>query len=162
MDDLRSNATTYANPLATNCRDKMAIKSHDISRAENLNQLQRTRVWHCSTQQQCCQSGAVKAGRRLVDAVRGGASIAIYGDYDVDGITATAILHHTIRAVAPEARLRSYVPHRLEEGYGLSSDALRQPPLGSCSATNILAPSSYQDLPPTSSTSQRMAARSSP
>jgi single-stranded-DNA-specific exonuclease len=70
--------------------------------------------------------GASAAAERLVDAVRRDASIVIYGDYDVDGITATAILFHVIRAVAPEARLTSYVPHRLDEGYGLNDDALRQ------------------------------------
>ena len=66
------------------------------------------------------------AAGRLVDAVRAGQKIVIYGDYDVDGITATAILFHTIRAVAPDARVESYVPHRLEEGYGINADALRQ------------------------------------
>ena len=50
----------------------------------------------------------------------------VYGDYDVDGITGVAILHHVIRAVAPSARLTSYVPHRLEEGYGLNAEALKQ------------------------------------
>ena len=59
--------------------------------------------------------GVDDAADRLVDAVRGGEQIAIYGDYDVDGITATAILFHVIRAVAPDAKLVTYVPHRLEE-----------------------------------------------
>jgi single-stranded-DNA-specific exonuclease len=66
------------------------------------------------------------AAERLIDAVRGDRSIVIYGDYDVDGIAATAILFHTIKTVAPEARLKRYVPHRLEEGYGLKGEALRK------------------------------------
>ncbi|MHC5112875.1 MAG: single-stranded-DNA-specific exonuclease RecJ [Planctomycetota bacterium] len=70
--------------------------------------------------------GVDDAADRLVDAVRGGEQIAIYGDYDVDGITATAILFHVIRAVASDAKLVTYVPHRLEEGYGLNAEALRQ------------------------------------
>lgn len=52
--------------------------------------------------------------------------IAIYGDYDVDGITATAILFHVLRAADPESPLRCYVPHRIDEGYGINADALRQ------------------------------------
>jgi single-stranded-DNA-specific exonuclease len=65
------------------------------------------------------------AAQRLARAARGGESIVIYGDYDVDGIAGCAILYHVIKAVAPDARLRTYVPHRLEEGYGLNSEALR-------------------------------------
>ncbi|MCA9291168.1 MAG: single-stranded-DNA-specific exonuclease RecJ [Phycisphaerales bacterium] len=70
--------------------------------------------------------GADRAAARLVAAVRARERIVIYGDYDVDGITATAILYRTIRCVAPDADVRTYVPHRLEEGYGLNEDAIRQ------------------------------------
>jgi single-stranded-DNA-specific exonuclease len=70
--------------------------------------------------------GASAAAERIVRAVRGGERIAIYGDYDVDGMTATAILAHVIRALRPDADLVSYVPHRLEEGYGLNAPALEQ------------------------------------
>ena len=66
------------------------------------------------------------AAVRLVEAVRSQQQIVIYGDYDVDGITASAILYYIVKAVAPEADVRTYVPHRLEEGYGLSGEALRQ------------------------------------
>ena len=63
---------------------------------------------------------------RLVEAIRQDQSIVVYGDYDVDGIAGCAILYHVIKAVAPDARLETYVPHRLEEGYGLNTEALRQ------------------------------------
>lgn len=66
----------------------------------------------------------VEAADALLDALHGGRRIAIYGDYDVDGITATAILWHTLRRVRPDASIRTYVPHRMEEGYGLNADAL--------------------------------------
>ncbi|MFG0285568.1 MAG: single-stranded-DNA-specific exonuclease RecJ [Phycisphaerales bacterium JB039] len=66
-----------------------------------------------------------RAAGRLHDAARAGESIVIYGDYDVDGVTATAILFHMLRAVAPEAPLSTYVPHRVEEGYGLNGAAIR-------------------------------------
>jgi len=66
------------------------------------------------------------AAMRLIDALRRQELIAIYGDYDVDGISATAVLYHIIKAVQPAARLRTYIPHRLDEGYGLNCEALRQ------------------------------------
>lgn len=70
--------------------------------------------------------GVDVAAARIVEAVRRDELIAIYGDYDVDGVCATAILYHTIKTVQPAARIRTYVPHRLDEGYGLNADALSQ------------------------------------
>jgi single-stranded-DNA-specific exonuclease len=65
------------------------------------------------------------AAMRIIDAIRRNELIAIYGDYDVDGISATAILYHVIKTVQPDARVQTYVPHRLDEGYGLNCEALR-------------------------------------
>src|SRR3989304_4328671 len=48
--------------------------------------------------------------------------IAIYGDYDVDGVTATALLVQTLRAL--DADVRGYIPNRFDEGYGLNNDVL--------------------------------------
>lgn len=67
-----------------------------------------------------------KAAQRLLVALRDREPIAIYGDYDVDGVTATAILWHTLKALSPDADLRTYVPHRIDEGYGLNEDAIRE------------------------------------
>ena len=64
------------------------------------------------------------AAERIVAALRAGEQIVIYGDYDVDGITATAILWHTCKALSPDGDIRTYVPHRLDEGYGLNSEAI--------------------------------------
>ncbi|MEM1026551.1 MAG: single-stranded-DNA-specific exonuclease RecJ [Planctomycetota bacterium] len=76
--------------------------------------------------------GCPEAAALLADAVERQHPIVIYGDYDVDGITATAILYHTL--VALHARIHgthheqcpvaTYVPHRVDEGYGLNQDAL--------------------------------------
>ena len=49
--------------------------------------------------------------------------IAVFGDYDVDGITATALLTEFLRSIG--ARVTSYIPARLEEGYGLNEQAIR-------------------------------------
>ncbi len=66
--------------------------------------------------------GCVDAARRIAAAVRSGQRIVIYGDYDVDGMAAVAILHAALRMV--EAPVDFYIPHRLDEGYGLSDEAI--------------------------------------
>jgi single-stranded-DNA-specific exonuclease len=48
--------------------------------------------------------------------------IAIYGDYDVDGVTATALLVHALQALGGD--VRGYIPNRFDEGYGLNIEAL--------------------------------------
>ncbi len=65
-----------------------------------------------------------KAAARLVTALQNNQSIAIYGDYDVDGATSSALLLRFLRAVGCEARL--YVPDRLREGYGPNAAAMQQ------------------------------------
>jgi single-stranded-DNA-specific exonuclease len=67
-----------------------------------------------------------RAAQRILSALSAGERIVIYGDYDVDGVTATAILFHMCKAIAPACDLLTYVPHRLEEGYGLNSEAIRE------------------------------------
>jgi single-stranded-DNA-specific exonuclease len=66
--------------------------------------------------------GAVAAAERIARAVADREKIVIYGDYDVDGMTAVAILHACLRMVGAEADF--YVPHRLEEGYGVNAEAV--------------------------------------
>ncbi len=56
------------------------------------------------------------AARRLADAVRAGEGIAIFGDYDVDGATSSALLARFFRAVGAAPVI--YIPDRLSEGYG--------------------------------------------
>ena len=59
---------------------------------------------------------------RIRYAVDHSESIAVYGDYDVDGVTATALLLQVLRAM--NAEVRPYIPNRFDEGYGLNMDAL--------------------------------------
>jgi single-stranded-DNA-specific exonuclease len=66
--------------------------------------------------------GAVAAAERLHAAVKAGRKITIYGDYDVDGMTGTAILLKCLRLLG--ADVNYYVPHRIDEGYGLNCQAL--------------------------------------
>lgn len=70
-------------------------------------------------------AGVDAAAEMVLGAARSGARIAVYGDYDVDGVSGTAILWRVLRAVAPRAEVRTYIPHRLDEGYGVNEEALR-------------------------------------
>ena len=68
--------------------------------------------------------GMHEAVARLRRAIRAGETIAVYGDYDVDGVTATALLVPTLQALG--AKALPYIPKRLEEGYGLNREALSE------------------------------------
>ena len=59
---------------------------------------------------------------RVTRALKRGETIAVYGDYDVDGITATCLLTDCLTRLG--GRVRSYIPDRLEEGYGLNEEAV--------------------------------------
>jgi single-stranded-DNA-specific exonuclease len=65
-----------------------------------------------------------KAAERIARAIREKESIVVYGDYDVDGITATAILWHAIKILGGEVDY--YIPHRIDEGYGLNTAAVNE------------------------------------
>jgi single-stranded-DNA-specific exonuclease len=69
---------------------------------------------------------ADRAAERILTAMRAGEPIVIYGDYDVDGVTATSILFHVIKAIDAAALVTTYVPHRVEEGYGLNAEAIAE------------------------------------
>lgn len=62
------------------------------------------------------------AASRLADAVMGGEKCAVFGDYDVDGATSSALLFHYFRALGHP--LTIYIPDRIREGYGPNAAAL--------------------------------------
>jgi len=68
--------------------------------------------------------GMHQAVDRLRRAIRAGEKIAVYGDFDADGVSATAVLTDTLCALG--ADVCPYIPHRVDEGYGLNLDALRR------------------------------------
>lgn len=68
--------------------------------------------------------GMNEAVTRLRRAIRWQEPVAVYGDFDTDGVTATVLLVETLSALG--AQVRPYIPHRVEEGYGLNTGALRE------------------------------------
>ena len=73
--------------------------------------------------------GMQPAVERIRSAVTSGESILIYGDYDVDGTTATVLLKTAIERIATPgkpARVTYHVPHRLREGYGIQNGRLAE------------------------------------
>ena len=66
--------------------------------------------------------GMDRAVERVAQALRAGSRIAVHGDYDVDGVSATAILLRGLRALGAEPLW--HLPHRFHDGYGLGSRAV--------------------------------------
>ena len=67
-------------------------------------------------------SGIPQAIERIHFAIRRNEPIAVYGDYDADGVTATALLVQVLKRLGADAH--GYIPNRFDEGYGLNNDAL--------------------------------------
>ncbi len=67
-------------------------------------------------------TGMRSAVDRIQRAIERHEPIAIYGDYDVDGVTSTALLVEAFQYLNADAR--GYIPNRFEEGYGLNNNAL--------------------------------------
>ena len=68
--------------------------------------------------------GMKQAVNRILTAVEQGETVAVYGDYDVDGITSTCLLTDYLRSKG--VKCIPYIPNRDEEGYGLNSGAIDQ------------------------------------
>lgn len=68
--------------------------------------------------------GMDRAVERLRRALRKEEPIAVYGDFDADGVTATALLVLALRALG--GQILPYIPHRVDEGYGLNKSALAE------------------------------------
>ncbi len=63
-----------------------------------------------------------KAVRRIAEAISAKQNIVIYGDYDIDGVSATTLMYGALKDSG--AKISYYIPDRFEEGYGLNSNAL--------------------------------------
>jgi single-stranded-DNA-specific exonuclease len=68
--------------------------------------------------------GMPEASARIAEAIRQGEPMAVYGDFDTDGVTAVTLLMQAISAMG--GKIRPYIPHRTREGYGLNNLAVTQ------------------------------------
>ena len=68
--------------------------------------------------------GLPQAADLIYNAIRDKRRIVVYGDYDADGMTATALLFRCLRMVG--GNVGYYVPNRMDEGYGLNNEALKR------------------------------------
>lgn len=66
--------------------------------------------------------GIAQACDRIRFSIRTQEPVAIYGDYDADGVTATALLYLVLKGLG--ANVSGYIPNRFDEGYGLNKEAL--------------------------------------
>jgi len=81
-------------------------------------------------------SGICSAVDRVFLALDAGQRIVLYGDYDVDGVVSVALLYRVLKAFG--ADVHTFLPHRLEEGYGLSEEAVQRC-LGTCFPRLLMA-----------------------
>lgn len=63
-----------------------------------------------------------KAAKRVQDAIAANEKILIYGDYDADGVTSTALMYKTLKELNADCDF--YIPNRFTEGYGLNEQAI--------------------------------------
>ena len=69
-------------------------------------------------------SGMDKAVQRIIKAIENVEKIGIYGDYDVDGVTSTALLYNFLKELG--SRVTYYNPDRFTEGYGINIEAIKK------------------------------------
>src|SRR3989344_6910508 len=70
------------------------------------------------------QKQLTRGTKRICDAIKNKEKIIVYGDYDVDGISATAILWETLDFLGANAK--PYIPDRFTEGYGLNVESIKK------------------------------------
>lgn len=68
--------------------------------------------------------GMDRAVERIARALESGEGIAVYGDFDADGVTGVTLLVQVLRTLG--GRVYPYIPHRIEEGYGLNMEAVER------------------------------------
>ncbi len=94
--------------------------------ARGIRSVEQARIFLSMQDEPVCDGAQMKDMDRAVDRVRlaldRGETMAVYGDYDVDGITATCLLAEFLTGL--EGRVVPYIPDRLEEGYGLNREAI--------------------------------------
>ena len=114
----RAPAAALAGALGVSPLLGQCLVNRGISGAEQAARFLRPRLKDLSDPLLLPNMGA--AVQRLLLARRRGEPMVIFGDYDADGVTSTALLLETLRALG--WTVNYYLPHRMDEGYGLSRD----------------------------------------
>lgn len=65
-----------------------------------------------------------RAAARVLEAINNCENVAVLGDYDADGVSATAVLYSYLESANPHMKLGYYIPDRFTEGYGMSRSAI--------------------------------------
>lgn len=87
-------------------------------------EVQRFLTNHWADNSPFALQGMAQAVERLSHAIQQREPIAVYGDYDADGVTATALMMHVLTKLGANAQ--AYIPNRFDEGYGLNKEALSE------------------------------------
>ncbi len=119
---MHDGAVALASQLKVSTLVAQILSNRGITDAEAARQFLRPSLKHLHDPSLI--HGLDLASERIARAVREQEKIVIYGDYDVDGITAVSILWHALKTLG--GNVHYYIPHRLEEGYGLNSDAVAE------------------------------------
>jgi single-stranded-DNA-specific exonuclease len=70
-------------------------------------------------------TGILDIAEKIIEARDLNQKVVIYGDYDVDGVTSTALMYSLLNSIGVK-NLETYIPHREEEGYGLNEEAVAE------------------------------------
>lgn len=98
------------------------LAQRGLGEGEALNRYLNPRLSHLDAPERLPNMGAAVA--RLGRALDAGERVVLYGDYDVDGVTSLAVLTRVFRDLG--LAVRAFLPHRGDEGYGLSEDGLNR------------------------------------
>jgi single-stranded-DNA-specific exonuclease len=116
-----AGCTQLANALKISTLLARLLINRDITDIQQANGFLRPKLTELI--EPATMPGIKPALERLKRAVTNKEKITIYGDYDVDGITGVAILWQVLRLLG--ADVDYYIPHRIDEGYGLNEEAVR-------------------------------------
>lgn len=118
IDELKASA--LAGRLALSKVGAQLLVQRGITTAEKAEEFLRPRL--AQLQNPFAMVNLEAAVMRIEQAIEGKESVVVFGDYDVDGVTSTVQLISMLRTLELEPKF--CVPRRLDEGYGLSRDAI--------------------------------------
>lgn len=102
---------------------KVLLKNREIVTKQEIKEFLNPKIEKVTARSVGIDEGQLKkAVKRINSAVKNGEQIIVFGDYDVDGICGCAILWESLNAIG--GKVLPYIPHRIDEGYGLSAKGI--------------------------------------